>query len=148
MTARPAPTPGSPAARAPESRRAWLPLALLLLCAAGYGWFIVVPYYVNNLDEVPLAELAGGLHDPMELWPRTTAAGELVWGLGSLVTLAFGWFLTTGAAAWAAAMMWRDRHVLGSRGWVALGAAVTGAAALLAGLTSPFGEALLSWWMD
>ena len=134
--------------RLAEPRRVWLPLTLVLVCAAAYGWFIVLPYYANNLDEVPLEELAGGLHDPKDLWPRTTSAGELVWGLGSLLTRAFGWAVTLGSAAWAAAMMWRDRHVLRPRGWIALCAAVIGAAALYAGLTSPFGEALLAWWMD
>ena len=126
----------------------WLPLTLVLVCAAAYGWFIVLPYYANNLDEVPFAEVTGGLHDPMNLWPRTSGVGEFVWGLGSLVTLAFGWSVTLGAAAWAVVMMWRERHVLGPRGWGALGAAVIGAAALYAGLTSPSGEALLRWWMD
>jgi hypothetical protein len=123
-------------------------LTLVLLCAAAYGWFIVLPYYVNNLDQVPSTELVSGLHDPKDLWPRTTGAGEFVWGLGSLVTRAFGWFVTLGAAVWAVEMMWSDRNVLGRRGWIALGAAVIAAAGLFAGLTSPFGEMLLRWWMD
>lgn len=31
---------------------------------------IVLPYYVNDLDVLPLAEVAGGAHDPKELWPQ------------------------------------------------------------------------------
>ena len=148
MGSRSTPTADTPPTRLADPRRVCLPLILVLVCAMAYGWFIVLPYYVNNLDEVPFEELAGGLHDPKDLWPRTTGAGEFVWGLGSLVTLAFGWFVTLGAGAWAAVMMWRERHVLRARGWVALGASVIGAAALFAGIHSAFGEALLRWWMD
>jgi hypothetical protein len=53
-----------------RSRRlAWLPLILVLACATAYGLFFVVPYYVNDLDQFPLEDVAGGAHDPSALWP-------------------------------------------------------------------------------
>ncbi|MGY1830168.1 hypothetical protein ACI8AA_07015 [Geodermatophilus sp. SYSU D01180] len=32
---------------------------------------VVVPYVVNGLHHLPLAEVASGLHDPKDLWPAT-----------------------------------------------------------------------------
>jgi hypothetical protein len=33
-------------------------------------------------------------------------------------------------------------------GWLALACTVAASVALIAGITSPFGEALMSWWLD
>ncbi len=61
----------------------WLPLILVLVCGAAYGLFFVVPYYVNDLDQFPLQEVAGGAHDPSALWPyRDGGVESAIWGYG------------------------------------------------------------------
>ena len=51
--------------------------ALVAVTAAVFVGTIVVPYYVNNLDALPLVEVASGAHDPKDLWPQG-AAGATV----------------------------------------------------------------------
>ena len=68
-----------------SQRRAWFPLILVLLCTTAYGLFFVLPYYVNDLDQFPLEEVASGAHDPKDLWPYE-AGGVLgaIWAYGAL----------------------------------------------------------------
>jgi hypothetical protein len=48
---------------------------------------VVLPYYVNDLDRLPLAEVAGGRHDPKELWPETAGRwGHLLHSVGATVS--------------------------------------------------------------
>lgn len=44
-------------------------LATLTLYCVG----VLLPYYVNDLHRLPLAEVAGGAHDPKDLWPPSSA---------------------------------------------------------------------------
>ena len=120
----------------------------MLVCGAAYGLFFVVPYYVNDLDQFPLREVAGGAHDPSELWPyRDGGVQSAIWDYGSFFTLILGGFIAFGAPLWAAVVMWRDRHALKVREWCSLGLAVLCGAALLTWLDS-FGASLISWWLD
>lgn len=48
---------------------------LVTAAAAILAVTIVLPYYVNDLDALPLAEVAGGAHDPKDLWPHGAAGG-------------------------------------------------------------------------
>ncbi len=125
----------------------WLPLILVLVCGAAYGLFFVVPYYVNDLDQFPLQEVAGGAHDPSALWPyRDGGVESAIWGSGALFMYVFG-PIAFGAPLWAAYVMVRDRQVLKVRERCALGLAVLCGAALLTWRVS-FGAALVSWWLD
>ena len=36
---------------------------------------VLLPYYVNGLHDLPLEEVAGGAHDPKDLWPHGFAGG-------------------------------------------------------------------------
>ena len=58
--------------RVPLERHGWVAVALALGSALAYGALIVLPYYVNGLNGVPLAEVAGGGHDPKDLWPMAS----------------------------------------------------------------------------
>lgn len=128
-------------------RRAWLPVILVLVCGAAYGLFFVVPYYVNDLDQFPLQEVAGGAHDPSALWPyRDGGMQSAIWGYGALFMYVFG-PIAFGAPLWAAYVMLRDRQVLKVHERCALGLAVLCGAALLTWRVS-FGAALISWWLD
>ncbi len=128
---------------------AWLPLILALACATAYGLFFVVPYYVNDLDQLPLEEVASGAHDPKDLWPYE-AGGVLgaFWAYGALFMFMFGLFIAFGATLWAAIVLWRDRRVLRVREGCALAMALLCGVALLAGLASPFGTSLIAWFLD
>ena len=128
---------------------AWLPLILVLACATAYGLFFVVPYYVNDLDQLPLKEVASGAHDPKDLWPYE-AGGALgaIWAYGALFMFMFGFLIAFGATLWAAIVLWSDRRVLRVRERGALAMALLCGVALLAGLGSPFGSSLIAWFLD
>lgn len=120
---------------------------LALGCAAAYGVFLVLPYYVNNLDALSLEDVAAGYHDPKDLWPLNTTLDGIVFGVGGLMTVLFGPAVTLGALSWALVGLWRDV----AAGWRFRGmslAAVVVALGTLGWLVSPFGAALVSWWLD
>ena len=127
----------------------WLPLFLVLVSGATYGLFLVVPYYVNDLGQFPLEEVASGAHDPKDLWPyQDGGALSVIWDFGSLFTVMLGPFLVLAAPLWAALLMWRDRRALRVREWCALAMAILCSLALITELASPFHDALIHWWLD
>ncbi len=134
----------------PRGRRstAWLPLVLVLVSAVAYGLFLVVPYYVNDLDRFTLDEVAGGSHDASGVWPyQGGGLLSVIWGYGAAFAILVGPFLTLGAPLWAAMIMWRDRRSLQTREWVALVTGVVFAVALIAELASPFHDAMIGWML-
>ena len=115
-----------------------------------YGVGVLLPYYANGLHRFPLSEVAGGAHDPKDLWPQgpangiTQIAGFLslllvplllvTSGLASGFLLLYGLFARTERVA--------RRAVLALLGVFAV---------CLAGLVhffSPVGLALTSWRLD
>jgi hypothetical protein len=127
--------------------RAWPPLALALGGAAAYAVFLVLPYFVNGLYRLPLDEVASGAHDPKDLWPNNTWLA-FVFGLGQLGLLTCGPFVAMGAPVWAMFLLWRDRSRHGMRARVTLLLAVPVGFGSLAWLGTPFGSALIAWWLD
>ena len=127
----------------------WLPLILVLVSGATYGLFLVVPYYVNDLDHFPLKEVASGAHDPKDLWPYQDGGPlSVIWGLGALFTFMVGPFILLAAPLWAAVLIWRDRRTLRGRERCALTMAILGGVALITELALPFHGALINWWLD
>lgn len=120
---------------------------LVTAAAALFAVTIVVPYYVNDLDALPLAEVAGGAHDPKDLWPRGAAAGWvqlaafLAIGLTPLTAL-------VGAALSGVVLLLRLRR--GGPARVLVGSALVLAlsVAVLVVRFSAFGSALVTWRMD
>jgi len=118
------------------------------LVAAAYVAGVVVPYLVDDLHHVPLAELTSGAHDPKDLWPATGGtAGALLHDLGSL-TAVLGCvpLLVAGSvAALAVPGAVRDR----SRRRTVLAAVTLGLVLVTLAVTiSPLGRALLTWKLD
>jgi hypothetical protein len=146
----PAPTVRARQDAARRSRPiAWLPLILVFVVGATYGLFLVLPYYVNDLDQLPLDEVASGAHDPKDLWPyRDGGALSVIWTFGALFAFMLGPFILLAAPLWAAVLMWRDRRTLRVREWCALAMATLCGVALIAELASPFHDALVNWWLD
>lgn len=131
----------------PGVREAWAALALAVSCAASYAVFLVLPYYVNDLDRFPLAEVALGAHDPKDLWPYGTRLGP-VFGIGSLFALSLAPLLASGTVIWSAWQFWLHRHT--STWWTrgVLGVAALVASTTVSWLASPFGSSLITWRLD
>ena len=129
--------------------------ALVLVAAvplAAYGGGVLLPYYANDLDALPLDEVAGGAYDPEDLWPGGTWWGPWLRLLGILVgTAAPAVLLLTGLAATVYAVrgaLFSDRR---RRGPAMVGALVALAVACWWGATWFFGPtaaALSVWVMD
>jgi hypothetical protein len=124
-------------------------VVLLLVGAVlgGYAVGMLVPYFVNDLHRLPLAEVASGRHDPKDLWPTTSPAAGLVQLSGiysallgplllPLAVLALGPLLVR---RWSATS--RGTRVLAvvALAWPVLGSL---------GMWSEAGRALLFWRLD
>jgi hypothetical protein len=126
----------------------WRTVALLAavtgLAVLPYLAGVLVPYYANGLDELSLAEVASGRHDPKELWPQGVVGGWLqVAGFFSLALTPVGVLV---ALAGSVAALVRDRR----RSGVALGLLTVAAAcvAVLVFFATPLGGALATWRLD
>ena len=125
----------------------WLGI-VALAAAASYGLLVVLPYFVNDLDRFPLADVAIGYHDPKDLWPTTIPyiGGWLhLFGVLSMIfapsTLLCVAFMCGFSSVWA----------MTRRAWsVAAVHAVVVLACLVATawFFSPFVQALVGWQMD
>ncbi|HEX6151804.1 hypothetical protein [Nocardioides sp.] len=134
-------------AMASRRQGGWYPLVVALGCAAAYGVFLLLPYYVNHLDAFPLEEVAAGDHHPKDLWPLDTALGGIVFRLGGIVTVLVGPGVELGVLAWALLWLHRDRAAPWRLRGTSLVAAVV-ASSTLVWLVTPFGTALMKWWLD
>lgn len=128
-------------------RRAWLPLLTGVFLLLGFGSFLVLPYLVNDLQELSLAELESGRHDPKDLWPSTGTGGYL-FGAAAMLLLALGPLLAVAAAGWSAVALVARRRVLDIRTRAVLLGAVVVPVAFLVLFFSPFGSSLVAWTMD
>lgn len=123
-------------------------LLLVGLVAASYLLGVLVPYWVNDLHRLPLAEVAGGAHDPKDLWPSAAdgplallpAAGALSVTVGLLLVL--GTSVVVGWTLW----QWRGRTTRSARilGRTTLVLSVV----VVATMWSPWGQALTTWVLD
>ena len=118
------------------------------LSALPFGLGVLLPYYVNGLHRLPLAEVASGTYDPKDLWPSGTGGGllQLLGFLGLVVSPAgvgFTAALAVIGAVWAAlARPWRPAI---AAGFALLAVACTAALGWFAG---PMGSALVTWRLD
>lgn len=128
----------------------WL-AALTLLGAAPYLVGVLVPYYVNGLHRFPLAEVAGGAHDPKDLWPGFGLAGGLTQMAGFLsllltpATLLLSAFVSGGVLLFD--VFSRIDRPSPRVVRTLLGVLVVSIAGLVH-FASPMGSALASWRLD
>ena len=119
---------------------------LALLSLVPYLAGVLVPYYVNDLDSLPLAEVASGRHDPKDLWPRGVVGGFVqLAGFFSLAVTPLG--LVATLAGCVHALRARARR----RARASTAALVLVALVCVDGLTlvfSPLGSALATWRLD
>ena len=128
------------------SRRLLLLVAVLLAVVVLYGVGVLLPYYVNDLHRLPLAELTSGAHDPKDLWPRSGVV-QLA-GFASLALLPVAALAGLGLGGLSLALLWRrpgSQRVPKALA-VLLVMAVSLAALLLQ--SSATGAALTTWRLD
>jgi hypothetical protein len=109
---------------------------------------VLLPYYVNGLHRLPLAEVASGRYDPKHLWPSGLGGGPLqLMGFLSLAVSPAGVAFTAALAVIGAVWAVFARPL---RPGVAVGFALL-AVACVAGLVwfaGPMGTALVTWRLD
>ena len=144
----PTEVPAGPGIRTPlRHPMSWVAMALAVGSAAAFAVFYVFPYYVNDLNEFPLDEVAGGM--PTDLWPFSVEGfvGQL-FGLGAVLTMVLGPAVAAMAAGWAGFDLWRSRGTHDARR-TRLGAVTLAVSAVTwACILSPQGQALFSWMLD
>ena len=137
--------PGPPAITA---RGPLVLLGVVVVIVVAYVAGVVVPYYVNDLDRLPLAEVAGGAHDPTEMWPATAGPwGYLLHGVGAYA-VSLGHFALTFAAGGSLAglaLLWSHLSAAARR---ALGTVVAVAGTSFVVMASNWGQALATWTLD
>lgn len=133
----------------PSPARPRILLAYVVLVVCSYLVGVILPYYVNNLDELPLDRLtAGSLHDPAYL-PTTERplgrvayiAGVLAVGPGAIMLMLM---LMPMAVVAAVGLLRRGRDA----GGLTYGLALLLSAAMLTFMFSPVGLIFSAWMID
>ena len=120
--------------------------ALLVVPALAYAGTVLLPFLASDLDQLPLAELAGGASDP-EL-PGDSRATTLA-GLVAVLLAPLGALLALGGSALQLlAVLPTDRRTVGPRVAGALAVVLVAGVAVLAWFLSPLGRALTTWQFD
>jgi uncharacterized membrane protein YuzA (DUF378 family) len=120
----------------------WLAVVALLACF-GYAAGVVLPYFVNDLDRLPLEEWSNGRYDPKDLWPNTVPGG--IWlravGFFSLALTPLALVAVAGASIFGVV-----RSSNGAR--VAYAAITLACVVTLLWFASPLAGALATWMVD
>jgi hypothetical protein len=128
-------------------RSGWPPLLLALACAGAYAVFFALPYYVNDLDRFTLAELATAAPAPREAWPHDQGPSWDAFRVGAMATFLLDPAVALATLAWAVV---RTRQGIAAGDLLRTGPALVAAAialGILAWLFSPFGRALMAWFL-
>jgi len=123
-------------------------LVVIALVLASYVVGVLLPYAVNDLHRLPLAEVASGAHDPKDMWPQGSSAVPGLMQLAGLFAVTLGPLVVLGvllAVPWA---LWDGRGRT-SRNARVIGFVTTALALVLVSLlVSPLGQALTTWRLD
>ena len=123
---------------------------LVLVTLTGASWVAgaVVPYYVNDIDSLPMSEVRSGAHDPKEMWPVTAGfAGELLHALAELAVLA-GPFFCASVAVWAVLNLLCRWSVVPRAMRISYLLTLVLSVATLVAIVSPFGQDVTGWLLD
>ena len=146
---RPAPT--SQDRPGPSARLLGFVTGLAGLSALPFAAGVLLPYYVNGLHRLPLAEVASGRHDPKNLWPSGLGGGLLqLMGLLGLVVSPVGLGFTGVVAVIGAVWTVLARPSRPSRPMIAVGFALLAVVCLaaLVWFAGPTAGALVTWRLD
>jgi uncharacterized membrane protein len=132
--------------RGADGRRTRLLVGLAVLSLAPYVVGVLMPFYVNGLGGVPLADVSGGAHDPKDLWPHGPIGGLVqLAGLLSLAITPVGLVATLAGCVHAAITRAGEGRTRPRTGPALL---VLLCVAALVLFFSPLGNALVSWRLD
>ena len=139
--------------RTPRTWRSVIVLTIWLgVCVAPFVVGLVIPYYVNGLDALPLAELTSGAYDPKDLWPQGSGRGWVDLAAGLSLSLApLGVMAVGGLSALAAVQEFgtlpTSQRAARPVAVAFLLVALT-VAALLIWSATPTASALVTWRLD
>ncbi|WP_347354328.1 hypothetical protein [Intrasporangium sp.] len=133
-------------------------LATLVAATAAWVFVFVLPYYVNDFDDLPPGVyLSGGMHDPSEVWPAADqyAVGGLLgflwislWVIADVAALSVLPVLAVGSAVVGGGILgWPPEDLTPTARRLVWALVVVGVIAA-AMYFSPFGTALRTWWLD
>ena len=118
--------------------------AALVSALAMYVVGVLLPYYVNDLHRLPLAELTSGAHDPKDLWPGNAWGGlPQVAGFFSLALLPLAALVALGVGGLSLVGLWRRREPQRVPKSLVLLVVMATPVAALSFMSSPTGEALV-----
>lgn len=124
----------------------WLTV-IALGASLAYAAGVLLPYFVNGLHHLPLAEVTSGLHDPKDMWPCTLPLGGWAHLAGVMSTaftpVTFVFVLTAG--------LWGAVVTLRRGAWTVAAAHLLVVLACVAGLAwflGPVAQALATWQLD
>lgn len=121
----------------------------VLAALAMYGVGVLLPYYGNELDRLPLSEVASGAYDPKDLGPSNALGAFLhLAGVLSLVVLPFTTFVALGVGGVSVVDLWRRRRPQRVPKSLVLLLVMAAATAGLAFMSTAPGEALTVWQLD
>ena len=132
----------------------WGPIAglaaVVVVVLTLYGVGVLLPYFVNDLHRLPSAQLAGGAHDPMDLWPQDGWAGPVA--VAGLLGVSLGPLVLLGVVGLGVVWLWslwrrRREPGIALRSLAVLATMAASVAALLFWLSEP-GSALAAWRLD
>ena len=116
--------------------------------SAAYVLLVVLPYHVNDLDRFSPADVAGGAHDPKDLWPTTIPYVGGWLHLGGVVSM-----LVAPMTLLVVALVcgFTSVQAVRLRAWTAAGvhtAVAVVCAVAGAWFSSPLARALATWQLD
>lgn len=131
----------------------WREIAVLavavLSAVAMYVAGVLLPYYVNDLHLLPLAEVTSGAHDPKDLWPRTAWGGlPQLAGYFSLALLPIAALVALGVGGVSLVGLWRRREPQRMPKSLVLLVVMATSVVALSFMFSPTGQALVVWRLD
>jgi hypothetical protein len=127
------------------------PVALLtcaVLTSAAWLVGVLLPYYVNDLDSLPMSEVTSGAHDPKDMWPVTAGpVGGLMHLAGVLAGMG-GVFILGAIAVWTLWSLAGRWSVTTAPLRVVYVAALSVSLIMIPVIVSPFASDLLVWSQD
>lgn len=124
----------------------WLVLVLAALGPVSYVLSMVLPYYANDLDRFPMAEVPWH-RDASEMWPYDAPYG-FVFTIAALYAIGLAPFVSGAVLVWSAVTLWVHRRTATWRSRAVVLAAAALAAASLVWLLTPLSSTLFIWLLD
>ena len=124
----------------------WLVLALAAAGPVAYALSMLLPYYANDLDRFPLAEVPWHT-DIGQVWPYDAPYGFL-FDVAALYALGLAPFVSGAVLVWSAVTLWAHRRTATWRSRSVVVAAAALAAVSLLWLLTPLSSTLFIWLLD